>query len=341
MFRIKQLHCRLMEIIPKSIFVWYNIPKYDGFYRIRGSHKESEVEAYLKTDIENVKQDFTKESIDYNLAVNQLGTIKNINLLNAEVSAALSEINKLNDSRAAFKTGKGLLEAQNIKDAIVELKKVIEADEAYYIIAQELIKDTSADYKSAILDEANKLSSEQKFDEAIKLLGEALTIIPNDSDLTAKQTVYNKQHEEQLAAQLKEKIANLKENQKVSVVTTGTFTDWVDDIFVTITVKNNTEKVVKKYDVGWMGFDKDGYPVKTGWLSPDFLNVGNSETNIQPGKTYGANSGWRLTGGTSKSNDAVKFIACVKEVEYYDGTKWENEYYPYWVEANKEKPLTN
>ncbi|MGG4103936.1 DUF5780 domain-containing protein [Paenibacillus lautus] len=35
----------------------------------------------------------------------------------------------------------------------------------------------------------------------------------------------------------------------------------------------------------------------------------------------------------------VTFITCVKEVQYFDGTNWTNEYDPSWVQEQLEKPL--
>jgi len=309
--------------------------------KIKGDlKKETQVNSFLQEDIENIKQEFTSKKVSYNDVIERLETISKTSLLTIQVNDALLEINNLNDSRTAFSTGEELLKNNNIKDALTEFKKVIEADKINYPLAVELIKNTSSEYKLAILDESDKLSSEQKFDDAIKVIDEALTIISNDSDLISKKVVYEKQNEEKLSAELKAKMKELEENQEVSVVSTSTYVDWIDDTHISVVIRNNTDKVIKKYVVGWMGYDKDGYPVKTGWLSPGFLQLGEAEENVQPGKTFGSNIGWRLTGGYSKTIDAVKFIACVKEVEYYDGTKWENEYYQYWLEEHKEKPLS-
>lgn len=297
--------------------------------KIRGDQKkESEVEAFLLDSIKQIKENFKANKINYIDASNQLKTIKKTDLLISEVNTAQSEIDKLNDSRTAMKKGEELLKNNNVKDAIMELAKVIEDDKVNYTKSQELIKETSIAYKNSILEEAQKFSSKQNYDEAILIIDEALIVISKDSDLIARKTVYEKQKKEQL-----------KNSQELSIVRLDTFTDWLDDIHLSIVVKNNSNKVVKSYVVGWMGFDENGYPVKTGWLSPDYLKEGNAETNIQPGNTYGENSGWALTGGLSKSIDAVEFIACVKEVEYYDGSKWDNEYYSYWVEDHQGKPL--
>ena len=61
--------------------------------------------------------------------------------------------------------------------------------------------------------------------------------------------------------------------------------------------------------------------------------------NIQPGMTYGSDSGWRIS--DDDTPEAKQFLACVKEVEYYDGSKWVNPYYDYWVEEYKENLYTN
>ncbi|WP_019640566.1 DUF5780 domain-containing protein [Paenibacillus fonticola] len=296
--------------------------------------KESEIEAFLKADIEKIKQDYINEKIEFTAAANRFEAIQKTSLLSSEVSAAQNEINELNDSRIAFKSGEEFLKSDNVKDALVELQKVIESD-TYYDRAQVLISESSSSYKAIILADADKLSSEKQFEQAVNIINEALAIMPNDSELTAKKSVYEKQNEEKLAAERKKKMEELKANQEVSVESSRIFNDWIYDEMIEIVVQNNTNKVVKEYTVGYMVFDKNNYPIKVGWLNEDYLKEGRAESNIQPGKTNGKNDGgWDLD-----NSKAAKAIACVKEVEYYDGSKWENEYYDYWVEEYKEKPL--
>ena len=302
---------------------------------IRGdSEKEKEVKDFLLAELDDIKQQFIDEKISYDESIKRLTTVRGTILVLAETGAVQTEINKLHDSRIAFKTGEELLTSKNYKEALAELQKVTEEDQGNYAKAQTLIKDSTEEYKTSTLNNAESLSSEQKYEDAIALIDEALLIITEDSDLLAKKEVYTKQNEEKIAAERKVKMEQLVTQQEVNVIGANIISGWLNDEMAEVVVQNNSDKVVKKYIVGYMAFDKDNYPIKVGWLNEDYLKEGVAEANIQPGQSYGKGRGWDLDNPA-----AVKIIASVKEVEYYDGTTWESEYYNYWVEEYKEKPL--
>lgn len=307
------------------------------FEEIRGNiNDENEIIDFLKSKIDDIKKDFDENKLEYNDAITQLDIIEKTGIELPEVTNAKSEISRLNDSRAAFIKGKEFLDKKNYKDALDEFKKVISEDENYSK-AQEFIDSYAKDYKTIILSEAEIAANSNDYGKALTLLNEALTLIPNDSDLSEKKVIYEKLNKEKEEAERKKIMEELKNKEEVSVENISTFLDSSDSTYISIVVKNNTNKVVKKYAVGWMGFDESGYPIKTGWLLPDYLKEGFVEANIEPGMTYGSENCWRISDDDIPED--YQFLACVRRAEYHDGSQWDNPYYDYWVREYMQKPL--
>lgn len=128
----------------------------------------------------------------------------------------------------------------------------------------------------------------------------------------------------------------LKNNQEVEVVSVDQYTNSINTNFITVKVKNNTsDKRVKSYSIGFMGFDADGLPVKVGLAGGEFVGRGRGDQNILPNKTMDSGGGWYLD-----NHDIKILIACISEVEYYeDNQRWTNPYYELWLQEYQEKPL--
>ncbi|TMV49524.1 zinc-ribbon domain-containing protein [Paenibacillus mesophilus] len=310
---------------------------------IKGNtEREKEAETLLKKRIESIKADYMDEKLTFSLANTALDTMDKAKLLQSDVSTAKTEISKLNDSRTAFQTGKEFVSKDKLKEGLVELKKVIESDKNY-TNAQEMIKSSSQKYKTAILNEAEQLSANQEFSKAITLLVESNSILSNDPDVAAKKAVYEKQNEEKLAAERKKKMEEAKLSQEVTVASAGIVvqSDKYKVIYpdmIQVVVKNNTDKTVKNMKVSMLGFDSNGLPkkIERRFGSSSFEFIGSAENvNIVAKATFGRDSGWEI----DESHGLKTVLACVKEIEYYDGSKWTNPYYEYWLEEYKEKPL--
>lgn len=300
--------------------------------------KEKAVNEFLENEIAEIKNAFMDNRIEYNVAKDKLKTIENTKLASSEVKAVLYHINKMNDSRIAFKKADEFLKNNDLVNAIKEFKKVIKEDKNYEQ-AQEQITNNEKNYKEQLLRSVDELVNNNNYNDALELLKEALTIIENDADLLAKKSIYEKAQEEKLASERKQKMEELKGKQELEVVSTKIVPDYFEiDDQAQVIVKNNTQKVVKYFDVGILMYDRNGYPVKSGTLAGgSLLFKGKAESvNIQPGQTFGNSSAWDLY---TNYGTVSKIIVCVRSVEYYDGSTWTNDYYNYWEEEYLGKPI--
>lgn len=97
------------------------------------------------------------------------------------------------ESKAAYAAASDLEALKNYADAIEQYKQVIEGD-SNYTAAQEAIERCTETFKNDALAEAEELVGENDYIGAINVLSEAFKTLPEESDLQAKITVYEKSY---------------------------------------------------------------------------------------------------------------------------------------------------
>lgn len=302
------------------------------------------VDQFLNKQVQSIQQSFTDNKIDFKAAQDKLNSLQSVGSTSSDVSSALDKISQLNNSRNSFNKANSLIKNNDYVDALQEYNNVIK-DDKNYSVAQKNLSEYKAKYKDQVLKNSEDAATKQDYDGAIKILSDATTILTNDPDISAKKTIYEKSNADKKAAELKKAIDDAKANQQLSVVSakitiqSDTYKALYPDM-IQVIVKNNSNKTVKNMEVSCLGFDSNGLPipVKTFWdsynASMEFVGNG-SNVNIVPNATYGDGVGWKL----DESHGMKTVLACVKDVEYYDGSKWDNPYYTYWINEYKGKQL--
>ncbi len=294
---------------------------------------EYELKEKLTQDIENILDGYINKTKEYEKAKSELSVIEKTGIIKADVKKAVDSIDELDKSRIAFSKGVEFDKSGNYLESIIEYRKVIETDDNYKV-AKENIEKLSKIYEEKTIKELDLLANEEKYGEAVREIKTALKALPNSQKLQAKLASYEKLEEEKAEKEMEEKIAKLKENQEVAVVDVSQYNNSINTNFIAVTVENRSDKTVKRYSIGFMGFDKNNLPVKVGLGGRDFVGSGYADQNILPGESKYSNGGWYLD-----NHDVVTLIACISEVEYYDGDNWRNPYYNLWLEKYQEKPL--
>jgi tetratricopeptide (TPR) repeat protein len=289
--------------------------------QIKSNQDQKVARQFLEEYIQTTLKGYQQNNIQFDSARDTFDGLGRVSVVSEEALQAKNKLMQLKISREAFSKGEQYIKESQYGLAVAEFIKVIHDDENYSL-AQELIEKYKGVYRSTAMAEVESLVAQNQYQAAVEKIETMLEVIPEDGELLAKKDLYEKEAIQQLIA-----------SQELEVVSTSIVPDYSRRLAQVI-VRNKTNKTVKRYEVGIVGYDAQGYPVKIGWLEPDYLFEGNAERNIHPQQTYGKGMGWDID-----DNSAVKILACVSTVEYYDGTTWINPYYAVWKEKYVEKPL--
>lgn len=267
---------------------------------------------------------FKLGEISYEKAKSILETIEKTDMISSKIEENLELLNKINNSRIAYSKALEYLKEEDYYHAILSFNDVVEED-SNYEQAKLQSENIINQYKDKLLSEIEN-DEGTNYEEKISELEKLKKVTSNNAEIQAKIDIYKDKQ-----------IEGLKNRQEVSVVSANTHKEWYSDSIsgITVVVKNNTDKVVKNYIVGMLAYDANGYPLKISYDGN--LDLGEAKSaNIQPQSTHGENTYYYISYEADKMQTV---LACVKEVTYYDDSKWENPYYEIWLETHEEKPL--
>lgn len=159
----------------------------------------------LKERLATIKADFTANTMDYTTAQTELEAIAELEIEDIAEKLAETEtyVNQLNQSRADFATAESFFTRGDYPEAMEYYKKVIEADSNYQT-AKLKITESGNLYRDKMLSSAAEYAANGQYSSAIATLQSALTVLPEDTQVTQQIALYEKD----LAVQLKTQALN-------------------------------------------------------------------------------------------------------------------------------------
>lgn len=194
--------------------------------------------------------------------------------------------------------------------------------------------DVSVTIDTAI-DEINTLMNSRKaFKNAVRNedegnLGEALTLYDEVSSYDTENYDNARNKVNELKSSLEEQNIVTIESSKVTVVSNKHKNLYPDQI--QLILKNEGDKDITKFEVMMTAYDSEGNPTEIQGVNStekSYIFLGTGENiSIKPGITWGKEYGWSL----SENHNIAALSACIKNVEFSDGTTWDNPLYSFWL----------
>lgn len=309
----------------------YNIEELKEIYKTTSSYDEKKkIENIFEEKLNDILNQFALNEKNYEETYENIEKYVEFSNFENSITEAKKKLEQIKESKDNFAKGQEAERNNNLLESIENYLKVIGLDTNNYKYAQKYINDNKNTLKDSILTEVDSLIKEKNYIDANIKLELLQKIFTNDSNINQKILLIKDEAK-------KQEIEKYKDNQEVSVISATKHKEWYSSTIsgVQVIVKNNTSKVVKSYIVSVLAYDTSGYPLKIEYNDYEKL-VKADGANIQPGETHGKDNYCDIYYEQEKISTA---LACVKQVEYYDGSIWENPYYEYWKEQYKEKPM--
>lgn len=343
----------LILIIGISIIKYFMSPAFNFKNSLNTMNIEALTDIYSKAksyddkkSIENIFQNKLDEEINefitgtktYEEVKNELETLSKITQLQDKTKNTLEKLDNIKNSKDNFSKAKESEEKGNSFEAYKFYLKVIDIDKQNYNVAQSYIVNNKSKIKDNVFEQVDNFINQNNYIEASNKLNELKELIKDDNDINEKINKIEEKVNEQ-------KIEKYRNEQEVIVESTrilsqdtpykSLYPDMIEVI-----IKNNSSKTIKDYNVSILAYDSNNYPLKIntqynfGNINYELIGKGEG-ANVTPNSTFGKDKGYSL----NQDHGISKTIAIVKDVTYYDGSKWENPYYTYWLDEHKEKPL--
>ena len=309
----------------------YNVDELKDIYISTTSYDErKKIESIFEERLSTIVTQFTSNKKSYEDTYAELEKYNEFSNLENKITKAKEQLVEIKTSKDNYSKGQNAEKNNNLFEAIENYSKVIELDSENYKMAQKYINDNKNTLKNNMLIEIDELINNGNYINANSKLELLQTIFTNDNDIESKVTLIKDKAKQQ-------EIEKYKNEQEMTVLSAKKYKEWYSDTIsgIQVIVQNNTQKVVKSYVVSVLAYDSNGFPLKIEYKNYEKIFEADG-VNIQAGGTHGYDNYCNIYYEEEKISSA---LACVKTVEYYDGTKWENPYYEYWLEQYKEKPL--
>lgn len=118
-----------------------------------------------------------------------------------DLADMMDEIDRIEESREAFKNAEAYKLNGDFEDAMEEYGKVIKEDEANYELAQEGIAEATELIRADAIREAHDYVADGDYEAAWSALDEALMILPDDVDLLAEYEAVSNAREDALVSE--------------------------------------------------------------------------------------------------------------------------------------------